>query len=101
MEHTPGPWEYDDRHYWIDGKRYGMDSWAIMRGSYCLATTDKNKANARLIAAAPDLLQALRNLVDIQERDERGDPDYLATDEWREEALMIAKSAIAKADEES
>ena len=43
------------------------------------------------------LLEALRNLVDIQLRDERGDPDYLATDEWREEALMIAKSAIAKA----
>jgi hypothetical protein len=53
MKHTPGPWRtlhaYDDR--WSIGNPEQED------GSVCLVY---GKANAHLIAAAPELLNALR-----------------------------------------
>jgi hypothetical protein len=65
--HTPGPW------YVLDGRRV---SWASPYrefgdgfSSYCVAITHEwpglidAEANARLIAAAPDMLQALRRAV--------------------------------------
>ena len=45
--HTPGPWTV----------QYGCDQW----GNLCkLPTTFEHAANARLIAAAPDMLAALK-----------------------------------------
>ena len=44
-----------------------------------------------------DLLDALKNLVDIIERDNKGDPDYIAGDSWRDETLELAQAAIVKA----
>jgi hypothetical protein len=54
MKHTPGPWYYD-----------GISVKA--RGGYCVAYTNDIKAepyNARLIAAAPKLLEAGKALVE-------------------------------------
>lgn len=59
MSHTPGPWECtpsqirDDLHW-------------ITRRSSCELTVkvEGSEANARLIAAAPDLLAAMEALVD-------------------------------------
>jgi hypothetical protein len=56
-KHTPGPWEYNEQTKTIRSKKENfwlatMDSWD---GSV------NNAANARLIAAAPDLLAALEN----------------------------------------
>lgn len=53
----------------------------------------KSAANARLIAAAPDLLIALRNLVSCVERDRTGAGILLPT----EAAIATAKDAIVKA----
>lgn len=59
-QHTKGPWRYEagtrtiravPSNHWIAS----MDSWD---GAV------NNEANARLIAAAPELLEALENLVD-------------------------------------
>ena len=47
--------------------------------------------------AAPDLLKALEDLIDMNERDERGDPDYLATDSWRAEVWLNARNKVAQA----
>lgn len=58
--HAPGPWTVRNRTVsFIDhGKRY-----AIARVSNSpLITGESHEANARLIAAAPDLLVALRDL---------------------------------------
>ncbi len=45
------------------------------------------------------LLEALENLVEIERRDIRTDPDITATDRWRREAWDIATEAICKAKE--
>ena len=62
MTHTPGPWIYSGKGY-------------ICGGECCVADTEtysatkklsppQRAANARLIAAAPDLLKALTDLMD-------------------------------------
>lgn len=63
-KHTPGPWKLIDRgesfelaRYWIGA---GETDW---RGpsEICSVLTNKDtKANARLIAAAPEMLEALK-----------------------------------------
>lgn len=97
--HTPGPWiaeqevfapggivgiyvaQYDARVQEPGGRicqAYGN----------CLVTTDETvRANARLIAAAPDLLAALKAVVESWETGTR----------WRDE-MGRARAAIAKAE---
>jgi len=90
--HTPGPWRYEastktiracPSNYWLAT----MDSWD---GAV------NNEANARLIAAAPDLLEALEELVSRRESvcAERGEMDRLAGSDGR---YNRARAAIAKA----
>lgn len=61
-EHTPGPWtSYTGTHsIWAEGKR----AICIMTGARKTADMERD-ANARLIAAAPELLDALRAAVDL------------------------------------
>jgi hypothetical protein len=103
--HTPGPWELfkgfvvpslaantDCR---IVGVRVGGDTaWIPSTGG-----TDVQEANARLIAAAPDLLAALEGLVRAisgQGRVNLDPHDLGPTD-----VLVAARAAIAKARGES
>lgn len=64
-EHTPGPWDvhnYDDcpDHPWITA-RCNFDKNASGKGYWYLSVSGPiSQADARLIAAAPDLLEALR-----------------------------------------
>jgi hypothetical protein len=71
MSHTPGPWMI------ADGSQYRVlsvardESGDITRCVYICDTannaktrTPENKANARLIAAAPELLESLRNVLE-------------------------------------
>ena len=71
--HTPGPWlvsdEYQGAHallgVYIDQKNSGRVARTFAN---CLVKTDAEcRANARLIAAAPDLLAALQRIAAIQE----------------------------------
>lgn len=64
-KHTPGPWQVQS--YWIIGCT--EDSWDIMAvaNQYSpsrVAKVFRSEADARLIAAAPDMLDALRKAVD-------------------------------------
>jgi hypothetical protein len=112
-KHTPGPWtiEYipacdtEDKNAMTaitcHADKFGKEG-AILatvnRWSYCDAWPRReSQANAFLIAAAPDLLDALSELVVIADRDNAGDPDRTATDNWRKKVWSIAREAITKA----
>ena len=59
-EHTPGPWEefIDERgEVWVSGS----NGWVCYIGDM-EDTTAEDHYNARLIAAAPDLLEALKEI---------------------------------------
>jgi hypothetical protein len=109
--HTPGPWQIDseDGQWWIYG---GGDARATTGIAKCDLIVNavmgickqqnvigqrmpdgEREANARLIAAAPDLLDALREIVDVgaeyydMDSGENGSP-----------AMAAARAAIAKAE---
>ncbi len=82
-KHTPGPWRYmagTHSHYDSEGKAiarvYGP------RGIDC----SRRDANARLIASAPELLEALKAVQAFIE----GEPDAV-------EPFGLVRAAIAKA----
>ena len=65
-KHTPGPWQVNSRDDHqvcdCDGERRGCSPIAQIVRRFDDATT--RRANARLIAAAPELLAALQALID-------------------------------------
>lgn len=79
--HTIGPWSFDEYLNIV-----GRDGQIVKVEGVCLSSSDVARANARLIAAAPDLLEALQLIV-------RG---YGVS--FQDAALKtIVKEAIAKA----
>ena len=98
MKHTPGPWTvYDDSN---DGKTNRIEIAA--RGKTVAriyqSVPEEDLPNARLIAAAPDLLEALVELsesfVDTYFDDPRSDEEIDGHQEFWENK---ARAAIAKA----
>ena len=69
-QHTPGPWEiYTGKklEYWRGDGTEIMGPDGRVADSYCnsLRRLDECQANARLIAAAPDLLETLRAIAPL------------------------------------
>ncbi len=98
-KHTPGPWEAAERGEYLD---YGGRSRVIFGDGIRLAVVHHNdvpedEANARLIAAAPDLLAAIRSAPHpLGHSDSRSFIDaYLA---WVHSALDIAYKAEGRTD---
>ena len=103
--HTPGPWNLCSgdagNHFNIESREYVNDGFEIAK----LRGPDR-KANARLIAAAPELLEALQRILAIH-CPLTGDPSHETLvafwereqSEGRGEAgdQLFALSAIAKA----
>ena len=59
-QHTPGPWTFHRESSCDRGDSYGVRAPAP---HYCVVPTlNINPADARLIAAAPDLLEALQQI---------------------------------------
>lgn len=97
-KHTPGPWEIGGSLISFDGKPVGfvLHNPESTKGLGKLWPRDCDRfaprlpeadANARLIAAAPDLLDALRYIVEWN------------PDNWSaERARDLARAAIAKAE---
>lgn len=86
--HTPGPWAVDD-----NGNVVGADANGTPRvlpdGWPEVVAEVYEDSDARLIAAAPDLLQALQRLLD--------DYRYVALGAEKEGLVEEADAAIAKA----
>ncbi len=90
MAHTPGPWKCD-----LSDDHGGVYSIAGPDDEYGAATLELSEENARLIAAAPDLLTALKALVlEVELKDNPSDEG--ASEHC--EQMDAARSAIAKAE---
>jgi hypothetical protein len=97
MSHTPAPWKFvPDCEYEV-GYLFGADEKFI-----CDFVTDPSPANARLIAAAPDLLEALKSFSDyvhVEQSSTDGAVTYSTT--TINHFAFMARAAIAKATGES
>lgn len=63
-KHTPGPWKFEDEYVRAPGGDAVADP-------YCQATAEwgeEMEANARLISAAPELLEACKKAVSLIDR---------------------------------
>ena len=101
QKHTPGPWTFHclepDPHgvIMIGGWEISTRLYDVVGGSPGVAPI-RNKADARLIAAAPDLLAACQNALDAL---------YLMGDDeshlaYRQAAVKELEAALAKAKED-
>ena len=90
--HTPGPWIHRTRL--DDGANIGCkDGYAIcdMAYKYSSISKDELDADAKLIAAAPDLLAALTSIVtSLADQDDEGLIEHA-------QQMIDARAAIAKA----
>lgn len=89
-KHTPGPWWLDDDGFIASGNG---DTYETIADPHCSdLDIDEREANARLIAAAPELLEALEELVEQCET-AQGLSDY----NYGKFDLVHALKAISKA----
>jgi hypothetical protein len=94
------------------GYNWSTETWHVYKNGEDPLAVVTSEEYAALFAAAPGqaeriaeleaqnaaLLKALEHLVEINRRDEIGDPAKLATDIWRNRAWGNAKNTIAKAE---
>ena len=95
-KYTPGPWRWSDEHQARDlsdtWSLIGSDGYGILScDGKCNSPNELNRADASLIAAAPELLEALEELSLLMDDVRNGEytPDHLTT--------QPARAAIAKA----
>ena len=98
-QHTPGPWRLHPTDDTMVIGVNGRDEIAEMRGYYS-TQPDVMEANARLIAAAPDMLAVCEALLDIIYNSQgvagwHRNGDVATWDEF--EAVAELEAAIAKA----
>lgn len=103
QQHTPGPWQVEE-FYWPESQSFAPEITAGRAGEggdstryiakmlgVIPAVVGETLANARLIAAAPELLEALVWAIrELEETEDGLCPDFQA-------AITAARAAIAKA----
>jgi len=98
MKHTPGPWKSDGYHVRQSGQcGTRMIADVAYTGPHHTPPDEYPKscrlvdeANAQLMAAAPELLEALEMLLTIE-------PNYFSTDAYERSLWQNARETIAKA----
>jgi hypothetical protein len=103
-KHTPGPWEVCRvalNPQWFVGYTIGCADPNARRicdlNKY--ASDEEREANARLIAAAPDLLRELADLIDLADTAMHG-ANRDGSEYDRDAELAPARAAIARATQE-
>jgi hypothetical protein len=90
LKHTPGPWTKGDTDYFYGGPAIMAQGSIVAAVSYAGAPcgcSETTTANARLIAAAPDLLAALQGLLS----------DKYLSDPINNDRMAAARAAVSKA----
>lgn len=85
--HTPGSWM----------TKRGRANWAIYAGAYAVAVGVDHGADANLIAAAPALLETLRQAVDESGYRLSGPTDHRAAEDGEPPWVCNARAAFALA----
>jgi hypothetical protein len=93
MSHTPGPWKVEEyrNHFeiWPDPKNnLGCGTMIAATHDWIPGGRVDDAANARLIAAAPELLEALKAIIEGGRMNKNSRVQYL---------VEIARSAVSKA----
>jgi hypothetical protein len=94
MKHTPGPWVIDDSNPNLVARLVnGVYEYvcAVEPSSFSNreCNQEQEEADARLIAAAPEMLEALRGLLDPATNEDGA---------WYRQAREAARAAIVKAE---
>lgn len=96
-KHTPGPWFIKETGQWPETNHW-MGIYSENKKTYWIAKVEgwgeEAEANARLMSAAPEMLEALETLLSAKEMKEIGAQEYPAT---KEKAWNMARAAITKA----
>ena len=99
--HTPGPWKFGKELTARSGEwLVSFDAGSKGRGIAIAETragSGNEEANARLIAAAPDLLAACKSMIEWDDREKDHAVDFSARMSLCEAAFNAARAAIAKA----
>ena len=91
-EHTPGPWfPINNGSYW-DASTEDRQYSTVIASIWETLGLETQEANARLIASAPQLLEALNEILPIGDIADGLAPYYIHSD-----TIKSARSAIAKA----
>lgn len=88
-KHTPGPWKVIDRRPHFGIVQVGKGGVIATIPSNTIKSNDEKQANAALIAAAPELLEALIDIVQAH--------DVKMGKSAIELRISLARAAIAKA----
>ena len=73
-EHTPGPWRVDSSGWSVEAKEQGTSLYVRLMAMKIMPWGSRTaEANALLIAAAPELLEALESYVKNDEDDSGGE----------------------------
>lgn len=67
-QHTPGPWKQVGREIWVEGGILTRSEVEQQTGSTYAASPDEVLANAALIAAAPEMYEALKMFIAWEDR---------------------------------
>lgn len=89
--YTPGPW----RAIWR-----GAAGWTIASANWVVRLLDANvtREDAALIAAAPDLLAALRVIAEADHPDSPVGRGPVTEHEFAERLMRVARAALARAE---
>ena len=89
MSHTPGPWESVG---WDVRCKRGSVVCKVLPWDYS-GTREEDRANLAIISAAPDMLKALENVLDLW-RNER--PMYKGQEEYHAAIAAVRKARGTK-----
>ena len=107
LKHTPAPWQLSTTEEWnynrhgclmVGGGDDGSDIVALIRTNCSDVCTDSESANARLIAAAPELLDALSAMVAVMHATYDKLDEYVASGDHVNRNPLANKQVQAVAD---